>query len=229
MTEKKVSLPSGASSQNRVEYTENKFLGINGVKKLWSLALAKFVTKEEGKGLSSNDYTVEEKQKLASISEFKLPNASKSTLGGIRVGAGLAISNDGTLSVTGDGGVIDSIHWDNIINKPDFPDTASDIGAVDTSALGTPNGVATLNENGFINESQLPFISKIEEGIYRDGVFYNNFNGEEIDKSSNTLYIDINSNISYRWDGMEDKFIQITSADIAIITNAEIDEIIGGE
>lgn len=210
------------------EYPENTYLDRGGLKHLLQLIYSKFVPRKEGMGLSSNDYTTEEKEKLAAISEFELPNASSDVLGGIKVGSGLKIDENGVLHTTGGGGVADYIEWENIIDKPDLPDEASDIGAVDISVLGQPNGVATLNKNGVVDESQLPFISSIEEGyLNNDGVFCYEFNGEVIEKSSNTLYIDTHTELTYRWNG--ENFIQITSADITTITNEEIDEIIGGE
>ena len=44
------------------------------------------VDKVEGKGLSTNDYTTEEKNKLAGLENYTLPVASEGALGGIRVG-----------------------------------------------------------------------------------------------------------------------------------------------
>jgi len=69
------------------------------------------VDKEEGKGLSSNDYTDEEKAKLSALENYTLPAASAETLGGVKVGAGLAMT-DGTLSAS-------AIEWSSIRNKPD--------------------------------------------------------------------------------------------------------------
>lgn len=56
-----------------------------------------YVLKESGKGLSTNDYTTEEKTKLAGLSNYSLPTASSSTLGGIKVGSTLTI-NSGVLN-----------------------------------------------------------------------------------------------------------------------------------
>lgn len=84
------------------------------------------VTKEEGKGLSSNDFTSNEKEKLKSLENYTLPTASESVAGGIKVGAGLSITEDGILSATG-GGVADSVEWDKVIGKPEDLATDSDI------------------------------------------------------------------------------------------------------
>ena len=56
------------------------------------------VDAEAGKGLSTNDYTTVEKQKLAGLNNYELPKASSSTLGGIKVGTNLSIDSNGVLS-----------------------------------------------------------------------------------------------------------------------------------
>ena len=66
-------------------------------------AIAGKVDKVEGKGLSTEDYTTAEKTKLAGIeagaNNYTLPTATASALGGIKVGANLAIdSSTGVLS-----------------------------------------------------------------------------------------------------------------------------------
>lgn len=67
--------------------------------------LATKVDKVEGKGLSTNDFTTAEKNKLAGIAAganaYSLPIASATVLGGIKVGNNLTISN-GVLSGTAD-------------------------------------------------------------------------------------------------------------------------------
>ena len=61
------------------------------------------VDKEVGKGLSTNDFTTAEKEKLKGLNNYTLPTASATVLGGVKVGAGLSISN-GVLSATGGAG-----------------------------------------------------------------------------------------------------------------------------
>lgn len=50
--------------------------------------------------------------------KYTLPTASATTLGGVKVGSGLAISN-GVLSATG-GGEADSVAWGNVTGKPSW-------------------------------------------------------------------------------------------------------------
>ena len=99
----------------------SKFLDENGLLYLWgkikTLAGGK-VDKVEGKGLSTNDYTAADKSKLDGLENYTLPAATADTLGGVKVGAGLAI-NQGVLSATG-GGTADSVDWSNVQNKPDL-------------------------------------------------------------------------------------------------------------
>lgn len=93
------------------------YLGNTSLKYLWGRIQALFVAKETGKGLSTNDYTTEEKNKLAGLNNYTLPAAKSDTLGGIKVGAGLSVTDDGILSATG-GGTADAVEWDNVIGKP---------------------------------------------------------------------------------------------------------------
>lgn len=78
----------------------------------------KFVAKEEGKVLSSNDFTNDQKEKLEGLENYVLPQASAEVAGGIKVGAGLSITEDGVLSATG-GGTADAVEWDNVVGKPE--------------------------------------------------------------------------------------------------------------
>lgn len=71
---------------------------------------------------------------------YELPIASSSTLGGIKVGGGLQISPEGTLSTTG-GGVADSVEWSGVL---DTPTTLEGYGIVDAKIEG---GVITLGKN----------------------------------------------------------------------------------
>lgn len=85
------------------------FLDKNGLLYLWQKITAKFVAKETGKGLSTNDYTTTEKDKLTSLPGIK------------QIGSGLQLSEQGILAATG-GGTADSVAWGNVTGKPDtFP------------------------------------------------------------------------------------------------------------
>ena len=73
------------------------------------------VDKVTGKGLSTNDYTTAEKNKLAGIADnannYTLPKASNTVLGGVKIGANITIGTDGTISV-------EAMEWANINGRP---------------------------------------------------------------------------------------------------------------
>lgn len=69
------------------------------------------VDKVEGKQLSTNDYTTEEKNKLNSLENYTLPAASADALGGVKIGNNLAIDENGVLN-------IDDIDYNELENKP---------------------------------------------------------------------------------------------------------------
>ena len=65
-------------------------------------------------------------------SAYTLPIASADVLGGIKVGAGLTISTEGTLSATG-GGTADAVEWNNVLDKPN---TIAGYGIIDAKIDG---------------------------------------------------------------------------------------------
>lgn len=203
----------------------------------WQKLKTFFVEKEDGKVLSSNDYTDAEKTKLSKLSNYTLPKATSDTLGGVKVGAGLSISSEGTLSATG-GGEADSVNWENITDKPTWVSSSTKptytIDEVDTkkatvrtSQLGVANGVATLDSSGLVPSTQLPsYVDDIIEGYYNstDGKFYkdNSFK-TALTGETGKIYVDVSTNLSYRYGGTS--YVVITSSDMVAITNAEIDTI----
>lgn len=60
------------------------------------------VDKVDGKGLSTNDYTTDEKNKLSGVevgaNNYSLPTATTDVLGGVKVGNGLTVDENGVLS-----------------------------------------------------------------------------------------------------------------------------------
>ena len=124
---------------------EKKYVDSNGLLYFWQKIVNVFVKKDGSKVLSDNNYTTEEKNKLAGLSNYTLPKATKTTLGGIKAGVGVEVTEDGTLNATG-GGTADSVDWSNVQNKPtklsEFENdsgfqTASDVqGAINTATKG---------------------------------------------------------------------------------------------
>ena len=210
-----------------------------------------FVQKETGKGLSSNDYTTTEKNKLAGLSNYELPNASADTKGGIKVGTGLEMDENGKLNVTSAG----SVDWSGISDKPetftpaththaqsditglsdalaakaasDHSHSAADVGAIATSAKGAANGVATLDSNGRIPTSQIPgAYEDVVDGYYdstQNKFFADSQKTTELDKVVGRVYVDLTDGpVQYRWGGST--FSAVATV-VVPITNSQIDTI----
>lgn len=80
------------------------YLDDNGLLYFWQklkTILASKVDVETGKGLSTNDFTTAEKNKLSGLSNYSLPTATASVLGGVKIGDNLTMTN-GVLSGTPD-------------------------------------------------------------------------------------------------------------------------------
>ena len=110
--------------------------------------------------------------------QFKLPVATALVLGGIKVGAGLSITEDGILSATGGGGgggVVDSVNWENVIGRPtnlsQFTNdsrfiTSDDLPDLSNYALKSeiPTNVSAFtNDSGYITSSALSDYAKKSE------------------------------------------------------------------
>ena len=78
-------------------------------------------------------------------SAYTLPTASESTLGGVKVGAGLSMNN-GVLSTTG-GGTADSVDWSNVQNKPTIPTATSQL-TNDSGFISDASNFATKDKYG---------------------------------------------------------------------------------
>ena len=72
-------------------------------------ALLEKVDKVEGKGLSENDYTTAEKNKLANLQNYTLPTATKTTLGGVKAITNIVNVDTETATVASLAGVINTL------------------------------------------------------------------------------------------------------------------------
>lgn len=77
-----------------------------------------------------------DKQKLDGLSDYTLPIASATQLGGVRVGDGLEITGEGVLNCTIDPGS-GTASWDNITGKPTFSTVAT--SGLYSDLTGTPD------------------------------------------------------------------------------------------
>lgn len=173
----------------------------------------------DGKGLSTNDYTTAEKEKLAGLDNYTLPTASADTLGGIKVGAGLAI-NQGVLSATG-GGTADSVDWSNVQNKP-----------ANVSEFTNDSGYQTANDVNTLISNAIADIQGIEYSIVTElpetgeaGIIYLISNSGS-NPNSYDEYIYVNSKFEKIGTTDVDLSGYIKETDLVTITNEEIDTIV---
>jgi len=80
-----------------------------------------------------------------------IPIASATTLGGVKIGSGLNVAADGTISAA-----VASLDWANITNKPtDVSYWTNDAGYITSAALPTKTSDLT-NDSGFITSADVP-------------------------------------------------------------------------
>ena len=116
----------------------------------------KFVVKEAGKMLTSNDFTDELKEKLDELGSYALPTATTSRLGGVKVGAGLVCNGNGILSctVTGGNDYVLPTASDNVKGGVKIGNGLSMTGDVlNCTVSGATYELATRTQNGLMSAS----------------------------------------------------------------------------
>ena len=84
--------------------------------------------------------------------------------------------------------------WAKAASKPTY--TATEVGAISTSAKGAASGVAELDANGLVPSSQLP--------SYVDDVLeYNAKSSFPTTGETGKIYVDTSTNLTYRWGGSD--------------------------
>lgn len=171
------------------------------------------VDKVTGKGLSTNDYTDTEKNKLA----------------GIASGAEVNVQSDWN-ATSGDA---------FIKNKPTIPSSAADINAIPTSAKGAASGVCPLDANSKVDASYLPsYVDDVIEAYARSGqtalsqnwLATGSASGTVITPEAGKIYVlmadsgDYAANTQFRWSGTT--YVKLADGGVSSITNAEIDTIV---
>ena len=81
-----------------------------------------------------------------------IPIASATQLGGVKIGAGLSVTENGTLSATG-GGTADAVEWNNVLDKPT---TIAGYGITDAKI---ENGTITLGSQTITPLTSAPVTS----------------------------------------------------------------------
>lgn len=142
-------------------------------------ALGGYVEKVDGKGLSTNDYTTTEKNKLA----------------GIAAGANKTVV-DSALSGTSTNPV------QNKAVYAKFAGIESNIQQINDTK-GSANGFASLDASGKVPQGQLPsYVDDVIEGYLSEGKFYKeSAHTTEITGESGKIYVDLTSSKTYRWSG----------------------------
>ena len=110
------------------------------------------VDKVSGKELSSNDYTTTEKEKLAGLNNYTLPQASSTTLGGVKIGTTLEMSEDGILNTKN---TVFSEAINKIVVVDELPETEEEgvlylvKETIETLINLYPSQVESTSTNGF--------------------------------------------------------------------------------
>lgn len=207
------------------------------------------VDKDGSKVLSDVNFTTAYESKLNSLKNYTLPTASAETLGGIKVGAGLTISGEGTLSATG-GGTADSVDWENVQDKPT---TIAGYGISDASisgqkvTLGSNSVTVPTNNNQLTNGAGYQTASQVQSAIADAVGDITGFDFQIVDELPGTgqkgvIYLISNSGTGqniydeYIWTGTAFEKIGTTDVDLTnywsktelvAIQNSEIDTIMG--
>jgi hypothetical protein len=203
-----------------------KLLDENGVLYIWNkikTLLSGKVDAESGKGLSTNDYTTEEKTKLAGIDEgannYTLPTATTTAIGGVMIGGDIVIdSSTGKLALRSDLTLPEGTEVES------SPPSGNNTTAVATTAFvqstvktAVNNAVSGITSFEFKTVTSLPSSGS-------KGVIYLLSNGG----SSPNQYDE------YIWTGSAFEKIGTTAVDLSgywaktdltALTNAEIDSI----
>lgn len=173
------------------------------------------VDKVSGKGLSTNDYTTAEKNKLSGIEAGAEVNV---------VTAVAVSSSSGTPGLT-------SV---NITHK-----SGSTFSAISTSSIGQANGgICPLNSSGKVDSSYLPsYVDDVIEAYARSGQtalsagwLSTTSGGSALTPETGKIYVlmadsgDYAANSQFRWGGTA--YVKLSDGGVSSITNAEIDTIV---
>lgn len=92
--------------------------------------------------------------------------------------------------------------------------TYVDTNFIDITQKGSANGVASLDGNGKVPSSQLPsYVDDVVEGYYYNGQFYtDSAHTQLITPETGKIYVDLNTNKTYRWGGTT--YVEISQSTI---------------
>lgn len=193
-----------------------------------------YVAAEEGKALSSNDFSDEAKAKLEGLENYELPTASAEVAGGVKVGAGLTIDENGILSATG-GGVADSVSWENVVGAPDIL-TVDDVADAATAAIENLGLVSASELEGLATTEALEAVEAKLSGVYHfkgSVASVEELPAEEVENGD--VYNVTSTGMNYAktedgWDALG-SIMDLTDYakkdDLSVMSDAEIDALFG--
>ena len=188
--------------------TIKKYLDSQGVKHLWDKAKNLYQRKEEGKGLSSNDFTTPEKEKLQELENYELPAASADELGGVKIGDGLHIDENGVLETVYNPQM--DVEWESII---DTPTTLEGFGITDAATKTELEEVREEVTKVYKYKGSVPTKADLDNIV-------NPNNGDVYDVEEDGMNYAWNADEN-RWDNLGGVF------EVESITNYELDIITG--
>lgn len=100
--------------------------------------------------------------------------------------------------------------WAKESSKPSY--TASEVGAIPTTAKGYANGVAELDENGKVPSSQMySYVDDTIEGyLYNGGWYSDSSHTQSVTGETGKIYVELTTNKTYRWSGSG--FVEISES-----------------
>ena len=232
----------------------NKFLDENGLLYFWQKIINKFVAKETGKGLSSNDYTTEEKTKLGGIAEGANKTTVTDNLTSISSTDALSAKQGKVLDekITaintnmgnlGGGDMMKSVYDTDGNGRVDNADNADKFGGELPSAYVKQTDLESLAPNSHTHEmseinglsEEAAKLTEIANGKCHSEVFdtVDDMNAW-IANTENTKNLKIGDvfliravNVpDYWWDGSSAQILETTKVELNVISNAEIDTIV---
>lgn len=144
--------------------------------------------------------------------DFQFPIASVDALGTIKVGNGLKINEDGTLSVDGEiGGGITEVNWGDILNKPIFANVAT------TGSYNDLTNKPTIPTNNNQLTNGAGYITGINLSMWNGAA--TSVGNKTIGNSSNGNYVNIVEDLKVTQNCTFNKTPKVGSTNIALVTD----------